>query len=213
MDYNSLTAQIQSYANRTDAFFVDQIPNFINQAMNRLYCEAKSLGFQAVSPDGATLTPNQPLLNKPQNWRENVSFQINTGGPLSSYVQLRSYEFCTTYAPNSMATGEPKFYAEYSVNADSTPSQIYLAPTPDQAYPYRWITLQIPVFNAGNPRNFLTDKHPALLLYACLLEMTPFLRGDERVPVFESLYNRALQNINREAEERYVDRYGRRNKD
>ena len=215
MTYQTLSTQIANYANRTDAFFTSQIPFFIDQAINRLYCEAKSIGFQQVFT--GTLTANSPFLDKPNNWRETVSFQINNGTTFSSYLQLRVYEFCTTYAPNATpaGAGEPKFYADYSLDGSTNPAsnQIYLSPTPDQAYPYQWMTLSIPVFNTVNNRNFLTDKQPALLLYACLVEMTPFLRSDERIPVFESLYNRALQGINRETEERYVDRYAKRNKD
>lgn len=213
MDYQSLTTQIMNYANRTDAFFTSQIPFFIDQAINRLYTEAKSIGFQTIT--GGTLTIGQPLLEKPQNWRETVSFQINTGTAQSSYLQLRSYEFCTTYSPNALeaAWNQPQFYADYQQPSAGVLGSLYLAPTPDQAYPYQLISLAIPVFNATNPTNFITATQPALLLYACLLEMTPFLRSDERIPVFESLYNRALQDINRETEERYVDRYAKRNKD
>lgn len=211
MDYQSLTTQIMNYANRTDAFFTSQIPFFIDQAINRLYTEAKSIGFQTITT--GNLAANQPLLAKPQNWRETVSLQINNGTDFSSYLQLRAYEFCTTYAPNAMVTGQPQFYADYVQPQSGVLGSLYLAPIPDQAYPYQLISLAIPIFNATNPTNFLTATQPSLLLYACLLEMTPFLRSDERIPVFESLYNRALQDINRETEERYVDRYAKRNKD
>jgi len=49
--------------------------------------------------------------------------------------------------------------------------------------------LALPLFNVENPTNFLTVRYPSLLLYASMLETIPFLKGDERVPVFESLYN------------------------
>jgi hypothetical protein len=52
-----------------------------------------------------------------------------------------------------------------------------------------------------------------LLLYACLLETIPFLKDDERVPVFEALYARALQDINKDTKERYTDRLSKRDKD
>ena len=48
MDYNSLTQQIIQYSKRTDQFFIDQVPNFINQAINRIYSEAKNIGFEKI---------------------------------------------------------------------------------------------------------------------------------------------------------------------
>ncbi len=48
MNYTTLTEQIKSYANRTDALFNAQIPNFIEQGINRIYSEAKNIGFEII---------------------------------------------------------------------------------------------------------------------------------------------------------------------
>jgi hypothetical protein len=52
-----------------------------------------------------------------------------------------------------------------------------------------------------------------LLLYACLLETIPFLKDDERVQMFEALYSRALQSVNKDAQKLYTDRISKRDKD
>jgi len=52
-----------------------------------------------------------------------------------------------------------------------------------------------------------------LLLYACMMEAIPYLKSDERIPVFESLYKRALESVNSDTNSRYIDRYSKRNKD
>jgi hypothetical protein len=44
------------------------------------------------------------------------------------------------------------------------------------------------------------------LLYASLLEATPFLKNDERIQVWESFYNRALAALNGEDMRQIVDR-------
>lgn len=212
MDYNSLTTQIQNYANRTDVFFISQIPDFINQAITRIYSEAKNIGFQTILST-ETLTQGNRLVTKPTvaplQWKETISFQYTITGtsPFITYLLPRSYEFCTTYAPNVNIRSAPVFYADLSY------TQFYIVPTPDIAYPYTLTYLGTPLFNTVNATNFLTERYPSLLLYACLLEMTPFLKDDERVPVFESLYNRALQNINKDTKKLYIDRISKRNKD
>ena len=205
MNYTSLTEQIKQYSKRTDEFFISQIPNFINQAINRIYSEAKNIGFEKVVT--AQLTQNQFLLEKPADWKETVSLTINPGS--LSVLQLRTLEFCQAYWPNpGNNRAIPLFYADYN-NYNS----FYLAPTPDQNYNFTLIYLALPLFNTENPENFLTLRYPSLLLYASMLETIPFLKGDERVPVFESLYNRALQSINKDAEKLYTDRVAKRDID
>lgn len=205
MDYNSLTEQIKQYSKRTDEFFISQIPNFINQAINRIYSEAKNIGFEKVVTN--QLIQNQFLLDKPADWKETVSLTITINGDLS-VLRLRTLEFCQAYWQTPTITGQPVFYADFN-----NYSSFYLAPTPNQNYQFRLIYLALPLFNAENPENFLTLRYPSLLLYASMLETIPFLKGDERVPVFESLYNRALQSINKDAEKLYTDRVAKRDVD
>jgi len=216
MNYNSLTLQIQNYANRTDDFFKNQIPDFINQGISRIYSEARSIGFQKIVEGNPTFTQNSPLITKPIDWKETISLSYIIPGPspTTNYVLPRTYEFCKTYSPTTTVVGPPIFSADYSMPpANVGAGSIFLAPTPDFAYVYELIYLSLPLFNATNPVNFLTDKYPSLLLYACLVETIPFLKDDERVPVFEALYNRALKDILTDTKERYTDRLSKRDKD
>jgi len=208
MNYASLTTQIRNYANRTDDYFSSQIPFFIDQAISRIYSEARNIGFQEIVTNPAFFTVGSPFAAKPVNWKETISIQYTAAGSTSPTVFLlpRSYEFCQTYWPNRDLTGMPLFYAEYSY------TQFYISPTPNVAYPVQLTYLSTPQFNGANPTNFLTDRYPNLLLYASMLETASFLKDDERIPVFEAQYNRALQNINNDTKERYNDRTVRRDK-
>ena len=215
MDYNSLTQQIQNYSNRTDPFFIDQIPDFINQGVSRIYSEARSIGFQKIT-GAAFVIPNNDLIPKPVDWKETISLSYVIPGvdPIVKYVLPRTYEFCKTYSPKIQETGEPVFYADYSMPTSNVgPGQILLSPAPDIAYQYELIYLSLPLFDQANPVNFLTDKYPSLLLYACLFEAIPFLKDDERIATFESLYARALKDLLVDTKERYTDRLSKRDKD
>lgn len=201
MDYTSLGVQIQKYANRTDAMFIEQIPNFIIQAMSRIYSEAKSLGFEIKTV--GYLVENQAFIGKPANWKETISFAIINNTEFS-YLLPRSEEFGRTYWPMSTQTDFPLFYS------DSNYSNFLLFPTPNSSYPVQLIYRGLPQFNAEAPENFLTQRYPNLLLYACMVEATPFLKDDERVPVWSSFYDRELQNVNRDLQITYVDRTSKR---
>jgi hypothetical protein len=212
MDYNSLTQQILNYANRNEPNFVAAIPQIINQAMSRIYSEVKTIGFQKSIGDN--MIAGNPAIDKPVDYKESISLQYFNNSN-STILLERSYEFCITYWPDRSLRAAPTFYsADLEVpQNDAGNSLIYLAATPDQNYPYIFKYVSFPpVFDANNSRNFLTDKYPNLLLYACMVEAIPFLKSDERIPVFESFYNRAVQATNKDTKERYTDRYSVRDK-
>lgn len=212
MDYASLTLQIQNYSNRTDDFFIAQIPDFINQAITRIYSEARSIGFQKIFNTGSFVV-GTARIPKPADWKETISLSYTTPDGIK-YVLPRTYEFCILYSPNPTITGDPTFYSDYSMpQVTDGPGQFYLALTPATAHRYELIYLSLPLFNAENPVNFLTDRYPSLLLYASLFESIPLLKDDERISTFEALYNRALKDILSDTKERYTDRTSKRDKD
>lgn len=219
MDYNTLTTQIQSYANRNEPAFIQIIPDIINQAMSRIYSEAKTLGFQKTV--NGNMRANSPFIPKPQDYKSsiNLSFTIDatpTTAAITKFLLERTYEFCILYAPYPAFNGSPIFYStDLDVpQINVSQAQIYLAPMPDNNYSYVFTYLSFPpIFNAQNPVNFITDRYPNLLLYACMMEAIPYLKSDERIPIFESLYKRALEAVNNDTQSRYIDRYSKRDKD
>lgn len=216
MDYNSLKNQIISYTNRNEPVFVSNIPDLINQAMSNIYSRAKTIGFQKTV--SAQMAPDQSTIPKPVDYKSTVSLQYTVNSEVK-FLLNRSYEFCTTYWPNITSADEnspPLFYsADLDVQQNNAaPAFIYIAPTPKIAYPYRLIYLSFPpVFNEQNSQNFLTDKYPNLLLYGCMVQAIPFLKSDERAQLFTSLYEKELENVNKDTAERYIDRVAKRTKD
>lgn len=212
MDYDSLTTQIKDYSNRTDEFFIKQIPNFINQGISRIYSEARSIGFQKIID--RFMEKDNAKIDKPSDWEETIS--LSYVDPLTSnrtYLLPRSYEFCRTYSPTENQSSKPIFYADFDIlAANEGTSSIFVSPQPDGDYSYQLIYLSQPLFTEQYPTNFLTDRYPSLLLYACLFEAIPFLKDDERIATFESLYNRALKDIMGDSKERYNDRLSTREK-
>ena len=64
-----------------------------------------------------------------------------------------------------------------------------------------------PVFYADyNYDNWLTEYAPQLLLYGTLLEATPFLKSDDRIPVWQNMYDRSAAMLNGEDLAKILDR-------
>ncbi len=208
MTYNSLVAQITSYLNRNDASTIAQIPNFIYQAEQRICRESKNIGLEQYVE--GNFTPGVSVYPKPARWRRNITFNYGTGvgNNTRNQVFLRTYEYVRAYWPDSTQLAPPLYYSDYAY------THFLIAPTPDAAYPFEFSYLELPEpLNIGVQTNWLTNYAPDALLYASLLEAVPFLKNDERVPVWQNYYDRALASLNNQDDQRIVDRTSNRGAD
>lgn len=123
-------------------------------------------------------------------------------------ILLRSFEYARSFWPNQSLTNPPKFYADYGYY------NWLISPTPDQAYPFVLGYLETPqVIDAAYQSNYLTEFMPEVLLKAVLLEAMLDLKNDERIPVVEAEYVKAISSWNAKDKLRKVDRYVSREAD
>lgn len=216
MTYQGLANDLSLYMLRTDQPFVAKIPDLIQQGIIRVYNNAKDLGFgiryELVTDNGAIGTSS---VRKPGNWRETISIlMFDNATQTTSYLLPRSREFCLTYWNNQQGTtGRPKYYADSVLNNNNedltnTYGEFYwtVVPNLDQAYTFNIQYLGIPLFNADNPTNFLTQRYPNLLLYSCLIEACLFLDDEEKRNKYQTMFDQELDTINRMNTGRSADR-------
>jgi hypothetical protein len=208
MTYTSLFNQIQAYLDRTDASTAAQIPNFIFLAQNRICREAITIGIEAWVT--GNFTPKLAVFPKPAGWRRSITLNVGTGTGNNSRtpIPLRSYEYGILYAPDSTQTGTPQYYS------DKGYFNIQVFPTPDKAYPFEYSYLQLPPpVTPLNQTNWITDYAPDVLLYATLLEAVPYLKDDERVPIWQNMYKMGIDSLNLQDSNRVQDRQSDRRSD
>lgn len=198
MTFDSLVSDVRVYVDRGDTPFISQIPRFIMLAETRISQEVSGLGYINYVT-GDLLTAN-PVLVKPEDWRETISFQVGTTvSPTARRRMLfeRSYEFCRSYWPSPDLTGVPKYFADYDYTS------YLIAPTPDQNYPFELAYRQKPTpLSSDSQENWTTKYAPSLILYATLLETAPFLKNDERIQTFQLMYDRAAAAVTAEDKKR-----------
>jgi hypothetical protein len=120
----------------------------------------------------------------------------------------RQYEYCLSYWPDLTQTAPPQFYADYDY------AHWLVVPTPPVSYPWQILYYGLPqLLDNSTQTNFWTDFAPETLLYRALLECTPFLKNDERVAVWQTLYEEAVTTLEKEDLMRSVDRAAVRNED
>lgn len=208
--FDTLKQDVQRYLERgtslsADPVMFEQIPRLINMAERRCARELKIQGFQRVV--STTLVQGQSVYDKPDRWRDTVSINIGTGAGNTTRTPVfpRSYEYARSYWPNEATQGEPAFYADYDYQ------HWLLVPTPDAAYPAEILYYELPpLLDDSIQSNWLTEYAPNLLLYATLLEAAPFLKNDERIPVWQSMYDRAAEMLNGEDLSKILDRSAKR---
>ena len=211
MTFASLQNDVRSYLERgasavTDPLVYAQIPSLINFAERSISRDLKIQGFQTVVV--TNLQAGVAVLPKPDRWRETISMNIGTGTNNNKRVQLfsRVYEYLRSYWPNDTQVADPVFYADYNY------TNWISAPTPDAAYPIEILYYELPALLDDNTQtNWLTQYAPNILLYATLLEATPFLKNDERIPVWQAMYASAAQALQGEDLSKILDRGAVRN--
>jgi len=214
MNYDELIAQILAFSNRTDTQFVNQIPNFIQQAIFIIYSKVRTIGFQKIQDPAITFTVGNPFITKPADWKETISLSYVTSGtnPTRTYLLPRTYEFCKTYSPIENVQGNPVFYADYNLPTNEN-SFIYISPTPANAYYYELIYLSLPNFSSSNQFEFISSRYPSLLLDTCLLRAAIYLKDDERIAMLDAKCNDGMGALEKDTVSRYTDRLSKRGKD
>jgi len=191
MTYDSLLADIQTYAERDDVPFVTQIPRFVMLAENRLALEIKALGFLRVA--NTALVVGTSIYEKPARWRETKSMSIIDTNGNRVYMKPRGFEYCAMFGTEVGSTGFPLYYSDMDYE------HFYIARTPDEAYTSQVSYYERPEpLSEENQTNWTTQYAPQLLLYATLLEAQPFLKRPERTQEFQAMYDRVAGAIMQE---------------
>ena len=204
MTFDSLQADVRRYLERgsvTDTLVYEQLPSLINNAERRIATELKVQGFINVLT--FNLAEGQAVYDKPDRWRKTVSMTYGGGASNESRTPVfaRSYEYTQAYWPDRTQRAAPEFYADYDY------SHWVIVPTPDAAYPIEVLVDRLPaLLDDTNQTNWITDFAPQLLLYATLLETAPFIKDDERIAVWQNMYDRAAGMINGEDVAKILDR-------
>lgn len=210
LTYASLLADLSAYAERTDQAFIDQRDRFIMLAENRIASEARGLGLiQSVTGDMVTGVGGSRLA-KPARWRESVSLSIGTGTPPNlttaplqyrQALKLRGYEYCRMYWPDSSQTDVPLYYADWNWQ------NFLVVPSPIVAFPYELLFFERPQpLDNANQTNWTTQFAPQLILFACLLEASAWVKNKSLIDTWEAGFNRALKQVEFESAQRIADR-------
>lgn len=135
------------------------------------------------------------------DYLEGIRFSIANGDRLELLSQGEMQQRRTAYDDT---TGKPQYYA-------ISDGQLELYPTPDGTYAVEMLYYgQITPLSDSNTTNWLLTHHPDAYLYGSLLHAAPYLGEDQRAGTWGSLYQSALDAINKESSDAKFGGSGRR---
>jgi hypothetical protein len=198
MTYDSLVLDIEKYLERTDQATIEKIPTFIMLAEQVLATELKFLGNLTVVT--SVMTQDNPVVDKPARWRKTVSMNVTVDGKRYP-IFLRKYEYLREYWPDPVETDVPKYYCDYDY------THWLIAPTPAANYNFEVLYYErLQPLDSSNQTNWFTIYAPQALLYGSLLQAMPYLKNDERTPLWQAQYDRIVEQLKNEDILRIGDR-------
>jgi hypothetical protein len=179
--YTELKTSIGDWLNRSDLTAV--IPDFISLAEAQVE---------------RTLRTRQMIV------RANASFDAQYGAVPADFLETKSLKLTSTNPQTPLsflsidaldkemtkhtASGKPKFFGIVG-------GQFRLVPTPDSNYTTELTYYaKLSKLSSTNATNWLLTSNPDIYLYGALLQAAPYLQDDNRIQVWATLYERALND-------------------
>jgi hypothetical protein len=182
-----LTQAIQDYVQNSEATFVANIPNFI-QNVEDLILNSVDLDVFRKNQTASTTAAN-PYLAKPDDYITPFSMSVTVGGT-KQFLLIKEVDLVQE-VNSSGAQGVPRYYAPFDSGyflLGPTPASIY---TVELHYLYRPTSL----VNSGGA-TWLSTNASMAMLYGCLVEAYIFMKGEPDVmATYKELFGIALSRL------------------
>ena len=183
--WTELKASVADWLGRTDlttAIADDFIPLAEAEMQRRIrrMTESTTIYISAGNMDG------------PTDMAEPISLRLDSTSP----TEDMPLKLCTpqmlaeVLARKSDVAGRPTHFAFYD-------EQLQFAPTPDESYDGILVYYQkFTALGSGTASNTILTQAPDAYLYGALLAAAPYLEHDERIPVWQDKFDRAIDQMN-----------------
>ena len=189
-DYATLVTEVQSYLAVSN--LATWVPNFLQNSQNKLYRALRIRPMEAA----LSVTIASGVAALPADYLDLKYAYVNSS-PIKFLIRDTPENLLTSY-PTRSSSGKPTVIAREAGN-------FIFGPYPDSTYAIAGIYYkQLTLLSASNTTNWFTTNAPEVLLYGALLEAQPFIMNDERIQVWQAMFDEAIATItNQEKREKY----------
>lgn len=189
LNYTQLVTALYGYLSTDENGLVNasDIDTVIRQAEQRVYFDVQ-IPVLKKNVTGSFTTGNR-YLSTPSDYLATYSVAVNNNGTYE-YLLPKEVEFLREAYPSTSATGVPRYYAIFDENT------FLIAPVPDDNYPVELHYYYEPESIVDATTTWLGDNAENLLLYACIVELYTYLKGEQDlIQLYESRYQEAKNNV------------------
>lgn len=183
--YQELKDQIINFVNKPD---IDQtVDTFIDLTEAEMSRRLRHWRMERRS----TAILSSQYVPLPSDFIEPVRLSITSGDTYVLEAESQA-QLIDRRAEAGNTTGLPRYYAII----DGT---IEVFPTPDSDYTLEMVYVsKVQALTSSNTTNWVLEYFPDAYLYGSLMHTAPFLEEDQRLTVWSSLFEKAVESINQE---------------
>jgi len=180
--YTELKASIADWLNRTD--LTTTIPDFISLAEAQIERQLRTRQMLTRT----TLTIDAEFEAIPADFLEIRALKLTSTNP-DTPLSFMTMDSLDEQSLIDTGSGRPKYFTVVGTD-------FRFVPTPDASYTSEIVYFaKLSKLSTSVSTNFLLTSSPDVYLYGSLLQAAPYLLDDARIPVWSSLYDRALSDL------------------
>ena len=194
MNYAELVQAIKDYTENLETSFVSQIPNFVQQAEERIY-RSVMIPELRKNVTASTSAGNQ-YLARPADFLAVFSIAVVDGDGDYSYLLDKDVNFIREAYPRSSTQGLPQYYGQFDGDDTVGSGNFILGPTPDANYTVELHYYFDPPSIVTTGTSWLGDNAEAALLYGALIEAYTYMKGEADIlGLYGQRYEEALAQL------------------
>lgn len=187
MNYATLLQLTQDYVENDETSFVDNIPNFVKLAEERIYRYVKVPNLRLSTTLTASIGSQD--LTVPSDFLKPDSLELVVAG-VSTNLIAKNPDFLREAYPTAATQGAPVYYAVFDNDT------LKLAPTPGVAYSLTLTYTAKPASIVTAGTNWLGDNAEQALLYGTLIEAYTYLKGEaDLLQLYEARFMEAVGQV------------------
>jgi len=204
MNYSTLVSNIQNFLEDDSTELSNSIDQIISQAEEMIFQRLPSLPCFRGSASGTLVVGTSEYTIPTARMIRQLSITDSSSNLV--YLNHRMDSYVRDYHPNASTTGTPEMY---STNSSSTSGTVVmLAPTPSATLAYKadYIAPETGL-SSSNTTSWIGNNAENVLLSACLLEASAFLKAPETVNLYKAQFDEAIQLFQQEMARDYAAEY------
>jgi hypothetical protein len=194
MNYTQLVQSIQDYTQNEETSFVSNIPNFVQQAEERIN---RSIMIPELRKNAtASTTADNKYLARPSDFLAVFSLAVIDGDGDYTYLLDKDVNFIREAYPSASTTGLPLYYSQFDGDTSGEEGNFILGPTPDANYDVELHYYYDPESIVTAETSWYGTNAEAALLYGSLIEAYTYMKGEnDLVGLYTQRYNEAMGQL------------------